>query len=78
MGEMHTVSNMRRGALWLPLLSAPVKGGGQQEGDFLTRARTRAAHLLRTHVVEPLSSSTLQSLDEIMQEARRELAPAAG
>jgi trimethylamine:corrinoid methyltransferase-like protein len=66
---MHTVQHMRRGALWMPKLSA--RGGGE---PVVARARARARQILNSHQVEPLPADAGRRLDEIMARARRELA----
>jgi trimethylamine--corrinoid protein Co-methyltransferase len=74
LAEMHTVQQMRQGALWIPELGV---GGddaaGEAGSDVVTRARARAKELLRSHQVEPLPDDVTRQLDEIMARARREL-----
>jgi trimethylamine--corrinoid protein Co-methyltransferase len=74
LGEMHTVKQMRQGALWIPGISqrGEVKPGDQAE-DVVARARARAKALLASHEVEPLPEDASRHLDEIMIRARREL-----
>jgi trimethylamine--corrinoid protein Co-methyltransferase len=71
LGEMHTVTHMRQGAVWTPGLSKP--GKGEAGADLVARARARAREILRTHQVEPLPDDVSRHLDEIMARARREL-----
>ncbi|MFC2036548.1 trimethylamine methyltransferase family protein [Chloroflexota bacterium] len=73
LGEMHTVRQMRKGALWIPKIGA--RGGVEaSEGDgVVARSRARAKKILRTHEVEPLPDRVHQHLDEILARARREL-----
>jgi trimethylamine--corrinoid protein Co-methyltransferase len=73
LGEMHTVRQVRKGALWLPTVS--VRGGdaGDPAANVVARARARAQELLATHQVEPLPDDASRHLDEIVARARREL-----
>ena len=73
LGEMHTVRQMRQGALWIPKLGTRGESGGDVEG-VVERARSRAREILRTHEVEPLPDDVDRHLDEIVARARRELA----
>ena len=66
LAELHTVKQVRQGALWLPVLSA-------RGGDVITRARAKVQEVLQTHQVEPLPDDVSRHLDEIMARARREL-----
>ncbi len=74
LGEMHTVRQMRQGALWIPGISqrGEARTGEQAEG-VVARARARAKALLGSHEVEPLPEDASRHLDEIMVRARREL-----
>ena len=73
LSELHTVKQVRRGALWLPGISA--RGADASTGaDMLARARAKAKEILRTHQGEPLPDDVSRHLDEIMARARRELA----
>jgi trimethylamine--corrinoid protein Co-methyltransferase len=72
LGEMHTVKQMRKGALWLPELS--VRGGGESTETVVARARDRAKEILASHQPEPLPEDAHRHLDEILTRARRELA----
>ncbi len=72
LGEMHTVRQMRQGALWIPKLGTRGEPGGDVEG-VVERARVRAREILRTHEVEPLPDDVDRQLDEIVSRARREL-----
>ena len=74
LGEMHTVKQMRRGALWMPGIS--TRGQGEAEAPtegVVARARTRARDLIRSHEPPPLPDDTRRHLDEILNRARREL-----
>jgi trimethylamine--corrinoid protein Co-methyltransferase len=74
LGQMHTVRQMRKGALWIPGISA--RGGTEADnagGGVVARARARAKEILSTHEVEPLPDHVSQHLDAIMERARREL-----
>ena len=76
LAEMHTVTHMRQGALWIPQLGTGKGDGANEAGsDVVTRARARAKEILRTHQLEPLPDDVSRHLDEIMTRARRELAP---
>jgi len=66
LAELHTVQQVRQGALWLPTLSA-------RGGDVITQAREKVQEILQTHQVEPLPDDVSRHLDEIMARARREL-----
>lgn len=68
LGEMHTVKQMRKGALWLPTV-------GDRTGttSVVDRAKAKAKEILQTHQIEPLPDDVLRHLDEIMERARREL-----
>lgn len=73
LGEMHTVRQMRQGALWMPGVS--TRGEGEQAPDVgvVQRAQARAKEILDSHEVEPLPDETSRHLDEIRARARREL-----
>jgi trimethylamine--corrinoid protein Co-methyltransferase len=73
LGEMHTVRQMRKGALWLPGLGRRGEGEGEHAG-VVDRARMRAKEILASHQVEPLPEDASRHLDEILARARRELA----
>ena len=62
LGEMHTVRQMRRGALWMPKISAR----GEADAGVVAQARARARDILRSHEVEPLPDEVNQHLDEIL------------
>ena len=71
LGEMHTVRQMRQGALWIP-----ERGGAGDDGTgVVAPARARAKDILATHEVEPLPDDASRHLDEIVDRARRELVP---
>jgi trimethylamine:corrinoid methyltransferase-like protein len=67
---MHTVRQMRRGALWVPGLSVRDAASGD---SVVNRAHARARELLASHEVEPLPEDVDRHLDEILDRARREL-----
>ena len=74
LGQVHTVRQMRKGALWTP----PLSRRGAAAGDappvaLLERARAVVKDILRSHTVEPLPDAVSRQLTEIMAEARREL-----
>lgn len=71
LGEMHTVRQMRQGALWIPGIS--TRGESDVDGGVVARARSRAKQILATHETEPLPDGTSRLLDDIMARARREL-----
>ena len=73
LGEEHTVRHMREGALWIPEISVWPTGGEAEPVDVLTRARARAADILKNHHAEPLPDDVSRQLDDIMERARREL-----
>jgi trimethylamine--corrinoid protein Co-methyltransferase len=70
LGEMHTVRQMRRGALWTPALS--VRKVDSDE-NVVERARVQAREILASHEVEPLPEDVNREMDEILDRARREL-----
>jgi trimethylamine--corrinoid protein Co-methyltransferase len=73
LGEAHTVTHLRKGALWMPGIS--VRGGADEieEGGVAARAKSRVTHVLDTHRVEPWPDEISRQLDQIMDRARREL-----
>ena len=73
LAEAHTVRQMRGGALWMPGVSARTVGDESAHEGIVARARSRAAHLLETHQVEPLPEDVSRPIDEIMERARIEL-----
>ncbi len=76
LAEMHTVTHMRQGALWIPELGTGREGAAEDAGnDVVARARARARDILRSHQVEPLPDDVGRHLDEIVTRARRELVP---
>jgi trimethylamine--corrinoid protein Co-methyltransferase len=73
---LHTVRQVRAGALWIPDLSVRGAGYADATGDTVVdRARHRAADILASHQVEPFPDEVQRHLDDIMAHARRELAP---
>jgi trimethylamine---corrinoid protein Co-methyltransferase len=70
LGEAHTVRQMRKGALWMPGISARAMADESEHEDVVARAKSRAAHLLETHQVEPLPEDTSRHLDQIVERAR--------
>ena len=73
LGEMHTVKQMRKGALWIPRLGRST-GAEEATGGVVAAARARAREILGSHQVEPLPEDVNRHLDEILSRARRELA----
>jgi trimethylamine--corrinoid protein Co-methyltransferase len=75
LAEMHTVKQMRKGALWIPGISVRAESGDAAglEG-VVVRARARAKEILSSHQVDPLPADASRHLDEILARARRELA----
>jgi trimethylamine--corrinoid protein Co-methyltransferase len=69
LGELHTVRQMRRGALWMPKLSARVEG----EPDVVTASRARAREILASHEAAPLPEDAHRAIDEVLGRARQEL-----
>ncbi len=76
LGEEHTVRQMRKNALWMPGISVR-SAADESEEDVVARAKSRAVQILETHHVSPLSDDVIQQLDEIMDQARRELVGAS-
>jgi trimethylamine--corrinoid protein Co-methyltransferase len=74
LGEMHTVKQMRQGALWIPRIGAPATGGDESAEGVVAAARARASEILNSHQPEPLPEDVSRHLDEILARARRELA----
>jgi trimethylamine--corrinoid protein Co-methyltransferase len=74
LGEMHTVRQMRKGAIWIPTVSSR-NGSSTGDGEIGlgARARAQAKEILHSHQVEPLPDDVGWQLDEIMERARREL-----
>jgi trimethylamine--corrinoid protein Co-methyltransferase len=73
LAELHTVEQMRRGALWLPGISERESGSTGGGDGVVARARARAREILETHQVEPLPEDVGRHLSEIMVWARRDL-----
>jgi trimethylamine:corrinoid methyltransferase-like protein len=73
LSEMHTARQVRKGALWMPTISARGGDAADPEANVVARARARVQDILRTHQVEPLPDDASRRLDEIMEQARREL-----
>ncbi len=71
LGEMHTVRQIRKGAIWMPTVGD--RTGSVSGAD---RARTRARELLQKHEAPALSDDVVRELDEILHRAERELAGA--
>jgi trimethylamine---corrinoid protein Co-methyltransferase len=69
-GALHTARQMRKGALWIPGISAR----GADAPPVVERARARVREILAGHESEPLPEDIGRHLDEIMSRARRELA----
>lgn len=71
LGEMHTVRQMRQGALWIPGLS--VRDATRQGDDVVIRARARARDIVGSAQTKSLPEDVDRHLDEILERARREL-----
>lgn len=71
LSEMHTVRQMRQGALWIPKIS--TRSSTSDGAGVVGRARERARNILRTHEVEPLTQDADTHLEEILVRVRREL-----
>jgi trimethylamine---corrinoid protein Co-methyltransferase len=72
LGEMHTVKQMRSGAIWLPGVSERAIRPADARG-VVARAHDRVKSILATHRVPPLPDEVGRHLDEIVERARREL-----
>ena len=75
LAEVHTVEQMRKGALWLPDISERAGGSAGGGEGVVARARAKATQILATHQVEPLPEDVSRHLTEIMARAQRELVP---
>lgn len=74
LGQLHTVQQMRKGAIWVPSVSEREIGTSEDpEFGLIARATRRAKEIMATHKVEPLPDDVSRQLDEIMEDARREL-----
>lgn len=73
LAELHTVQQMRQGALWLAGISEREGGSAGGGEGVIARARVRARQIMETHQVEPLPEDVDRQLAEIMERARREL-----
>lgn len=73
LGEEHTVRHVRAGALTMPRVGAWSTLDESEPEGAVARAKSRAAHILDTHLVEPLPEDVSRQLDQIMDRARREL-----
>lgn len=74
LAEMHTVQQMRKGAIWIPTVSERTQNPTDNTGaGVVARARARAKEILQTHQVEPLPDGVSQQLKEITEQAQREL-----
>ena len=61
LGEMHTVKQIRKGAIWMPTV-----GDRTGVASGVERARARVREILRTHQAPPLPDDVVRHLDEIM------------
>lgn len=76
LGELHTVQHLRDGTLWLPEISdRAIKTDGDKRVSVATLAHDQALDLIKTHKTDPLPEAVSRDLAEIMEQARRELAP---
>jgi trimethylamine--corrinoid protein Co-methyltransferase len=73
LAEAHTVKHIRKGALWMPGISARPTASDSTGDDVVARARSRATEILQTHQVVPLPEDVSRHLDDVMERARREL-----
>lgn len=73
LGEPHTVEQIRRGTIWLPVVSQRPLSSHHPGDGVVTRARGRAREILDKHQVEPLPDGVTAQLDEILAEARSAL-----
>jgi len=74
LGERHTVSQVRKGAIWLPPVGERTTGSTDDAGvGVVARARARAREILEAHRMEPLPDDVSRRLAEIVGRARREL-----
>lgn len=71
LADMHTVREMRKGAIWVPTLGHASADPSQ--ANVVTRAGVRVNEILRKHEVAPLPEDVLRHLDEIVAKARREV-----
>lgn len=68
-GALHTARQMRKGALWIPAISAR----GADAPAVMERARARAREILGRPHTKALPEDVDRHLDEILKRARREL-----
>ena len=68
-GALHTARQMRKGALWIPGISAR----GADAPAVVDRAQARARDILAQYQVEPLPDDVVREIGEIVARARREL-----
>jgi trimethylamine--corrinoid protein Co-methyltransferase len=73
LGERHTVAQIRRGAVWLPVVGDRASSPDSRGDGVIARAKARAREILSTPPVDPLPDDVIEQLDEIMDRARREL-----
>ena len=66
LADMHTVREMRKGAIWVPTLGDAAADPSQV--NVVAHARTRVTEILRKHEVAPLSEDVLRHLDKIGRE----------
>ena len=74
LAEMHTVREMRKGAIWASALGDAA--AAQAEPRVAARASARVKEILSKHQVPPLPDDVLRHLDEIVARAYREAKPA--
>ena len=74
LAEMHTVREMRKGAIWAPTLGDAA--AAQAEPHIAARASARVKEILAGHRVPPLPDDVLGHLDEIVARAYRDARPA--
>jgi trimethylamine---corrinoid protein Co-methyltransferase len=75
LAQQHTVQHMRAGAVWRPTVGERPGGRDGASLGVVGRAAGRVAQILAQPAPECLPPAIAARLDEIMIEARRELAP---
>ena len=70
LGKMHTVKQIRKGAIWMPTVGDRT---GTTSG--VERAKTRVREILRMHQAPPLPDDVIRHLDEIMDAPATSLSP---
>lgn len=74
LGQIHTVQQMRQGAIWVPGISEREIGTSEDpEFGVIARTRRRVKEIMATHHVEPLPDDVLREIDDILARAKRDL-----